>query len=251
MEDVLQQCYHGSIKQEEARDMNFARNLQYLRKMHHSMTQEDLAERIGVSRQTISKWETGDAFPEMDKTVELCRIFSCSMDQLIREDMNVFNEAYSDIRVQKADAFRYVRYSVVSACPEEDALQHIRSWTIANGIQNPQIIGWDFPHVSQEQVNVFRMHGYTAACVLPEGFTADGCGLEVMTQSAGSYAAITIKNPFKAPFTLIPNAYKALMSFMQINGHRHEKDPETILCYEKVYEREGAEYLDVFIAIEK
>ena len=89
--------------------MNFARNLQYLRKMHHSMTQEDLAERIGVSRQTISKWETGDAFPEMDKTVELCKIFSCSMDQLIREDMNMSNEAYSNIRVQKADAFRYVR----------------------------------------------------------------------------------------------------------------------------------------------
>ena len=139
---------------------------------------------------------------------------------------------------------------MVSACPEDDALDHIKSWAVTNGIKNPQIIGWDFPHVSQEQINVFRMHGYTAACVLPEGFKADGCGLEVMTQSAGSYAAITIQNPFKAPFTLIPNAYKALMSFMQINGHRHGKDPETILCYEKVYEREGVEYMDVFIALD-
>ena len=34
-------------------------NLQYLRKLHGNITQEKLAERMGVSRQTISKWETG------------------------------------------------------------------------------------------------------------------------------------------------------------------------------------------------
>ena len=45
--------------------MSFGKNLQFLRKMHNSMTQEELAERMGVSRQTISKWESETAYPEM------------------------------------------------------------------------------------------------------------------------------------------------------------------------------------------
>ena len=44
--------------------MSFGKNLQFLRKMHNSMTQEELAERMGVSRQTISKWESETAYPE-------------------------------------------------------------------------------------------------------------------------------------------------------------------------------------------
>ena len=45
--------------------MSFGKNLQFLRKMHNSMTQEELAERMGVSWQTISKWESETAYPEM------------------------------------------------------------------------------------------------------------------------------------------------------------------------------------------
>ena len=39
--------------------MRLGANLQYLRKLHGGMTQERLAERLAVSRQTVSKWETG------------------------------------------------------------------------------------------------------------------------------------------------------------------------------------------------
>lgn len=69
--------------------MSFGKNLQFLRKMHNSMTQEELAERMGVSRQTISKWESETAYPEMEKAFELCQFFSCSMDRLFRENMNM------------------------------------------------------------------------------------------------------------------------------------------------------------------
>ena len=41
--------------------MKLGINLQYLRKLHGNMTQEKLAEQMGVSRQTVSKWETGDS----------------------------------------------------------------------------------------------------------------------------------------------------------------------------------------------
>lgn len=53
--------------------MNFGKNLQILRKMT-GMTQEELAERINVSRQTISKWELEAILPEVEKLVLLCEL---------------------------------------------------------------------------------------------------------------------------------------------------------------------------------
>ena len=62
--------------------MSFGKNLQYLRQLSKDMTQETLAEKLGVSRQTISKWEVDAANPEMDKALEICMIFNCSLDNL-------------------------------------------------------------------------------------------------------------------------------------------------------------------------
>lgn len=47
------------------------------------MTQEALADRLGVSRQAVSKWESDNAFPETEKILELCRLFSLSADELL------------------------------------------------------------------------------------------------------------------------------------------------------------------------
>jgi len=230
--------------------MSFGQNLQFLRRMRRGMTQEDLAERMGVSRQTISKWETGEAFPEMDKAAEICGIFSCTMDALFREDMGAGSEAYSNLRVEKAKAFSYVRYAVISPEPEHDSIAHIKVWAQEQGLSEPDIVGWDFPHVSQEQINVFHMHGYAAACILPEGFTPLKNSLEIIRQPEQDYAVITIRDPFRAPFTLIPNAYKTLMAYMQVNGQRHACGKEAIECFERQYEREGTQYMDVYIAAE-
>ena len=67
--------------------MSFGKNLQYLRRLSKNLTQEGLAEKLNVSRQTVSKWETDEAMPEMEKALELCKIFNCSMDNLFRNDM--------------------------------------------------------------------------------------------------------------------------------------------------------------------
>lgn len=48
------------------------------------MTQEQLAEKVGVSRQSVSKWEGGQAVPELDKLLELGRIFNVTTDYLIK-----------------------------------------------------------------------------------------------------------------------------------------------------------------------
>lgn len=67
--------------------MNIAKNLQYLRK-RDKITQEELADRIGVSRQSVSKWETGEAYPETDKLVVICDLFNISLDSLMRSDLS-------------------------------------------------------------------------------------------------------------------------------------------------------------------
>lgn len=59
----------------------FSENLQFYRKKA-DMTQEELAERMEVSRQTISKWESGATYPEMEKILQLCEMFRCDMDTL-------------------------------------------------------------------------------------------------------------------------------------------------------------------------
>lgn len=50
------------------------------------LSQEELAARVGVSRQAVSKWELGDATPEVDKLLALARTFGVTTDELLSED---------------------------------------------------------------------------------------------------------------------------------------------------------------------
>ncbi len=63
--------------------MNFGKNLQKIRKAK-GLSQEELAERMEVSRQAISKWESGAARPELEKVNELSEILYCSTDELLK-----------------------------------------------------------------------------------------------------------------------------------------------------------------------
>lgn len=67
--------------------MSFTENLQYLRKWN-KITQEELADELGVSRQAVSKWETGEAYPETDKLIILCDKFGVTLDELVRGDIS-------------------------------------------------------------------------------------------------------------------------------------------------------------------
>lgn len=63
----------------------FCDNLVSLRKMKQ-MSQEQLAEAVGVSRQTISKYETGEALPDIDKCKVMAELFDVSLDDLVNYD---------------------------------------------------------------------------------------------------------------------------------------------------------------------
>ena len=76
--------------------MKFGDNLKAFRK-RKNMSQEDLADRVNVSRQSVSKWETGDAYPEMNNILELCKIFNCKINDLVHADMSDINSLDKEI----------------------------------------------------------------------------------------------------------------------------------------------------------
>lgn len=72
--------------------MSFSDNLQVLRK-RNNLTQEQLAEQLEVSRQAVSKWESGQSYPEMEKLLIICDMFHCDMDSLVKGDMTLEDQA--------------------------------------------------------------------------------------------------------------------------------------------------------------
>ena len=67
--------------------MTFGEKLAKLRK-ENNYTQEQLAERLEVSRQSVSKWESDVAYPETDKLIRIARLFGCSVDYLLKEEVS-------------------------------------------------------------------------------------------------------------------------------------------------------------------
>ncbi len=69
----------------------FSENLKKLRRDYH-LSQEQLADELGVSRQAISKWESSSAYPEMDKIIALCDKFNINIDDLLHQDIREMKE---------------------------------------------------------------------------------------------------------------------------------------------------------------
>ena len=80
--------------------MSFADRLRELR-TNNSYSQEQLAEKLCVSRQAISKWETGDSLPDIDKAMAISEFFGVSMDYLLKERES-FSEISTDDNMDRA-----------------------------------------------------------------------------------------------------------------------------------------------------
>ena len=78
--------------------MKFGDNLKRIRKKA-KITQEDLAEKVGVSRQSVSKWECSEAYPEMKNILKLCDIFNCKLNEIVNEDLTDFNSLDEGIKM--------------------------------------------------------------------------------------------------------------------------------------------------------
>lgn len=78
--------------------MKFGDNLKRVRKMR-KISQEDLADRLGISRQSVSKWETGENYPSMTNIMCLCTIFKCKLNELVHEDMTDINSLDEEVKM--------------------------------------------------------------------------------------------------------------------------------------------------------
>ena len=68
--------------------MNFNEKLQKLRK-GKKYSQEELADMLDVTRQSVSKWESGQTYPEMDKLLAICKIFGCTLEELTNDSIKL------------------------------------------------------------------------------------------------------------------------------------------------------------------
>lgn len=81
------------------------------------MSQEDLAERIGVSRQAVSRWETGESVPDVEKIKALCRIFEVPADYLLFDEKEELSSGCSEEQnfSNEKSCFRRGAYIAITA----------------------------------------------------------------------------------------------------------------------------------------
>ncbi|EAD4839202.1 XRE family transcriptional regulator [Listeria monocytogenes] len=72
------------------------------------ITQEELAEKIYVSRQTVSNWETGKNYPDIHSVLRLSLLFNTSLDQLIKGDIEIMKTEIKEIEIRKINKISYI-----------------------------------------------------------------------------------------------------------------------------------------------
>lgn len=94
----------------EEQTMNLGEKLFELRKAKN-LTQDDVAEKLNVTRQTVSKWETNQSTPEFDKIVPLCELYGISPNELLtgEQEENVNNEKSNEFNWNEAQKHLFTR----------------------------------------------------------------------------------------------------------------------------------------------
>lgn len=138
--------------------MSFRTNLQYLRAERH-MTQEQLAMLLGVSRQSVTKWEAEKSYPEMDKLIKMCQIFECSLDDLVAGNVSRHRipvgenlDGSSSVHVAMEGAVGDMSAGPLAVSPRDASLG--------------------------EPAEPARAHFSAGACAIPSGPATDICGYD-------------------------------------------------------------------------
>ena len=84
--------------------MNLSAKLQLLRKKN-GLSQEELAERVGISRQAISKWESGQSTPDLNKLILLSEIYNVTIDSLVKDsdEYDILQGSFNNIDDSNSD----------------------------------------------------------------------------------------------------------------------------------------------------
>ncbi|MDU5110236.1 MAG: helix-turn-helix transcriptional regulator [Clostridium sp.] len=84
--------------------MNLSAKLQLLRKKN-GLSQEELAERLGISRQAISKWESGQSTPDLNKLILLSEIYNVTIDSLVKDsdEYDILQGSFNNNKIDDSD----------------------------------------------------------------------------------------------------------------------------------------------------
>lgn len=112
--------------------MNFSEKLQKLRK-EKGLSQERLAEMLDVSRQAVSKWESGQTYPEIDKLIKLSDLFNVTLDELVRDDniSSTFN--IEDKNKKNDDEDKEQKYNKTVESSEDEYEEDSEDWIATAG----------------------------------------------------------------------------------------------------------------------
>ena len=72
-------------------------------RQNNNISQESLAEQLGVSRQTVSSWETGKSYPDIVRVIKMSDIFNISLDKMLKEDKKLVNNMQEKMDTVKSN----------------------------------------------------------------------------------------------------------------------------------------------------
>lgn len=109
--------------------MNDFSEFLYTRRKALGLTQQNIADRLGVTNKAVSKWESGECFPETAQLLPLAEILNCSVDELLRGRFTEKGTENSAERTENSNA------SVSASCPENNkndanVSRPLKPWTI-------------------------------------------------------------------------------------------------------------------------
>ena len=138
--------------------MSFRDNLQHLRGTR-DLSQAQLATLLGVSRQSVAKWEAEKSYPEMDKLIKMCQIFECSLDDLVTGDVSRHRipvgenlDGNSPVRVATEGAVGDMSAGPLTVAPRDASLG--------------------------EPAGPARARSSAGVCAIPAGLATDVCGYD-------------------------------------------------------------------------
>ena len=111
--------------------MEFNNKLYELRKQK-GLSQEELAGRLNVSRQTISKWEVGESAPDMDNLVSISELFGVSLDELVLDRTPAIEQP--SVQVVRSELYSDIKEHVLTDDNKKRAKKGLKIAAIALGV---------------------------------------------------------------------------------------------------------------------
>ncbi len=198
--------------------MSFRDNLIHLR-AENNMTQEQLAMLLGVSRQSVTKWESEKSYPEMDKLIKMCQLFDCTLDDLVQGDLTN-REAPAKTQIatttRPSDIFGYdehmnrfaTKISTGAACPLIGSAIAIIFFSLGD----PTGSGFTNPPLTENVGGALGMLFVAIGIVL--------CLIQVIPAGL-AHSEFVRTHPYIEDFYSTEQKTRARQSFTYLTGDRH------------------------------